>query len=165
MAPVPQIVTRAEQPYVAIATRVPMSGMASVGAHLSEVVAWLGAHGLAPAGPPFFRYRGIDMKRELDVEAGVPVGARIPPDGNVVTDVLPAGRYAAVTHVGHPAGLVDATRALLAWADTEGLTWDVTEGADGDERWGCRLEFYLTDPAKEPDMNKWETELAFRLAD
>jgi hypothetical protein len=29
----------------------------------------------------------------------------------------------------------------------------------------CRLELYKTDPAVEPDMNKWETELAFRLAD
>jgi effector-binding domain-containing protein len=82
----------------------------------------------------------------------------------VVTGVLPAGRYAAVTHVGHPNELVDATRALLDWADAEGLTWDVAADGSG-ERWGCRLEFYLTDPAAEPDMSKWETQLAFRLAD
>jgi hypothetical protein len=25
--------------------------------------------------------------------------------------------------------------------------------------------FYKTDPTAEPDMSKWETELAFRLAD
>jgi len=29
----------------------------------------------------------------------------------------------------------------------------------------CRLEIYLTDPSVEPDMSKWETQLAFRLAD
>jgi hypothetical protein len=29
----------------------------------------------------------------------------------------------------------------------------------------CRLEIYLTDPGKQPDMDKWETQLAFRLAD
>jgi len=28
-----------------------------------------------------------------------------------------------------------------------------------------RLEIYLTDPAQEPDMSKWVTQLAFRLAD
>ena len=33
------------------------------------------------------------------------------------------------------------------------------------ERWTSRLEWYLTDPAQEPDMTKWQTELAFRLAD
>jgi hypothetical protein len=36
---------------------------------------------------------------------------------------------------------------------------------EGGERWGCRLENYLTDPRQEPDMSKWVTQLAFRLAD
>jgi len=35
---------------------------------------------------------------------------------------------------------------------------------DGGERWGSRLEIYLTDPDREPDMSKWATQLAFRLA-
>jgi hypothetical protein len=34
---------------------------------------------------------------------------------------------------------------------------------DGD-RWGARLEIYESDPAQEPDMDKWVTDLAFRLA-
>jgi hypothetical protein len=34
---------------------------------------------------------------------------------------------------------------------------------EGGERWGSRLEIYLTDPAQEPDLSKWVTELAFRL--
>jgi hypothetical protein len=38
------------------------------------------------------------------------------------------------------------------------------EGEEG-ERWGARVETYLTDPEVEPDMSKWVTELAFRLAD
>ena len=33
------------------------------------------------------------------------------------------------------------------------------------ERWGARLETYLTDPDDEPELSKWHTELAFRLAD
>jgi hypothetical protein len=33
------------------------------------------------------------------------------------------------------------------------------------ERWGARLENYLTDPSQERDMSKWLTQLAFRLAD
>ena len=33
------------------------------------------------------------------------------------------------------------------------------------ERWGSRLEISLTDPRQEPDMSKWVTQLAFRLAD
>jgi effector-binding domain-containing protein len=85
-------------------------------------------------------------------------------DGDVRSGVLPAGRYATVTHLGHPDQLIDATAALLDWAAEQGLQWDMSETDDG-QRWGgCRLEVYNTDPAEEPDMNKWETELAFRLA-
>jgi len=69
-----------------------------------------------------------------------------------------------LTHVGHPSELAAATKALLDWAAEQGLTWDVTPSESG-ERWGCRLETYLTDPSQEPDMSKWVTQLAFRLAD
>jgi hypothetical protein len=55
-----------------------------------------------------------------------------------------------------------ATKALLDAAEQD-LAWDVTPGEDGD-RWACRLESYLTDPDQEPDMSKWVTQLAFKLA-
>ena len=70
--------------------------------------------------------------------------------------MLPGGRYATVTHVGHPMGLMLATKELLDWGAAQGLKWDMSPG-DGGEQWGCRLENYLTDPGQEPDMSKWET--------
>ena len=69
-----------------------------------------------------------------------------------------------LTHVGHPSELAAATKTLLDWAAAQGLTWDMSPGVNG-ERWGCRLEIYLTDPRQEPDMSKWVTQLAFKLAD
>ena len=78
--------------------------------------------------------------------------------------VLPAGRYATVTAVGHPKELFGVTQRLLDRAAGQGLVWDRTDTPEG-QRWGSRLEFYHTDPAEEPDMNKWTVELAFRLAD
>jgi effector-binding domain-containing protein len=160
----PEIVTRAEQPYVAIRAHVTMAELGGLGARLGEVFGWLDTRGLAPAGAPFFRYNVIDMERELEVDAAVPVAAAVDGDGQVVADLLPAGRYATVTHVGHPSELFGATGALLDWAAEQGLRWDVSAGDRG-ERWGCRLEIYLTDPSQEPDMSKWQTQLAFRLAD
>ncbi|HKR70676.1 MAG TPA: GyrI-like domain-containing protein [Streptosporangiaceae bacterium] len=164
MSATPEIENRAQQPYVAIRTRVPMSGLAGVGARLGEVFAWMGARGVAPAGPPFFKYNVIDMAGDLEVEGGVPIAQAVEGDTQVTSGVLPAGRYATVTHVGHPDQLLEVTRSLLAWASDQGLKWDMSPGDNG-ERWGSRLEFYLTDPSEEPDMNKWETQLAFRLAD
>ena len=163
MPAMPEIVSRAEQPYAAIRARVTMSQLGGLGARLGEVFGWLAARGVPPAGAPFFKYNVIDMARELEVEAGVPVAAAFDGDDHVLTGVLPAGRYATLTHVGHPDGLIGATKALLDWAAEQGMTWDMSPTEAG-ERWGCRLESYLTDPSEEPDMNKWETQLAFRLA-
>ncbi|HEX3964848.1 MAG TPA: hypothetical protein VHZ03_50760 [Trebonia sp.] len=56
------------------------------------------------------------------------------------------------------------TASLLEWAGQEGPTWDMANAQDG-ERWAARLEIYETDPAVEPDMTKWITQLAFRLSD
>jgi effector-binding domain-containing protein len=169
MSAAPEIVTRAEQPYVAIRTRVPMAALGGVAARFAEVFAWLGARGVAPAGAPFFKYNVIDMAGKLEVEAGVPVAApvdcdaAVAGDSPVVSGVLPAGRYATLVHVGNPSELLDATKALLDWAAGQGLSWDASPG-DGGERWGSRLEIYLTDPSAEPDVSKWETQLTFRLA-
>jgi effector-binding domain-containing protein len=158
----PEVQTRPEQPYVAIRTRVTMADLGALGARFGEVFGWLGAHGVAATGAPFFRYRVIDMAGDLEVDAGVPVAGPVGGDDAVVYDVLPAGRYATLTYMGHPSELVGANKALLDWAAEQGLTFDVSAGTDG-EHWGGRLEIYLTDPAREPDMSKWVTELAFRL--
>jgi len=149
---------------VAIRGRVSMAEIGAFAVRTPEVFAWLGAHGLPPAGPPFMRYNVIDMTRELEIDNGVPVAAPVEGDAEVIAGVLPAGRYATLTHVGHPSELMAATKALLDWAAEQGLTWDMSPSADG-ERWGSRLEIYLSDPREEPDMSKWVTQLAFRLAD
>jgi len=160
----PEIETRTEQAYVALRARVPMSGIAAFAVRTGEVFSWLGDRGLAPAGPPFLKFNVIDMARELEMENGVPVAAPVDGDDLVVAGILPAGRYATVTHTGHPSELVEVTGALLDWGAEQGLTWDMSPSENGD-RWRARLEFYLTDPAEEPDMSKWQTQLAFRLAD
>jgi effector-binding domain-containing protein len=128
-----------------------------------EVFAWLGGRGTAPAGPPFWKYNVIDMASKLEVEAGVPVAEPLAGNGRVIAGVLPAGRYVTLSHVGAPETLAGATASLLDWAASQGLAFDVSPSPEG-ERWGCRLEIYLTDPRDEPDMSKWETRLAFRLA-
>jgi effector-binding domain-containing protein len=162
--PSPSVQYRPAQPYLGIRGRVTMATFPAIADRMPEVFAFLGANGGAPAGPPFFRYRVVDINRELVVEAGVPTATAMAGDGDVFADEVPAGRYATVTHVGHPSELVARTAELLAWAEGQGLTWDVRDTAAGQE-WGARLEVLLTDPREQPDMARWATELAFRLAD
>ena len=162
MSTAPQITERADQPYVAIRANVTMAQLPGFADRLGEVFGWLAEHGVAPAGPPFFRYNVIDMERQLNVEAGVPVPTAAEGDDRVIAGVLPAGRYATAVHVGHYDGLIAAVDNLLQWADSQGLEWDKSSADDGDH-WGCRLEIYLTDPSQQSDPTKWETQLAFRL--
>lgn len=153
------------QPYVAIRVMVTMDTLGTVVPPLSqEVNAWLAKRGIPPSGPAFWKYNVVDMERGMEVEAGTMVAVTPTGDGRVFASVLPAGRYATLRHVGHPAGLFEATAGLIDWAESKGLRWDMSPSDEG-ELWGCRMEFYHTDPRDEPDMNKWESQLAFRIAD
>ena len=159
MAESPTIETRMDQPYAAIPISVRMEELGSVVPPLTgQVFDWLAAQGIVPAGPPFWRYLVVDMENTLELETGVPIATHLEGNGEIRTGLLPAGRYATVVHTGHPDTLLTATRDLLQWASARDLEWD----ADGN-RWGCRLEEYLSDPAEVPDMNEWQTRLAFRL--
>ncbi|NUW40905.1 GyrI-like domain-containing protein [Nonomuraea rhodomycinica] len=164
----PRIVEHPDRPYVGVLRTITMTTFGEVADRIPELIAWLGRQGVALAGAPFLRYRVIETAADrLEVEAGVPVPR--PLDGTLAEEAgffaaaLPAGRYATVTHHGHPDRLAGVIGDLLGWADKEGLTWDLTE-RDGAERWGCRLELYETDPRVEPDPANWDIRLEFRLA-
>ncbi|WP_049578449.1 GyrI-like domain-containing protein [Streptomyces sp. SBT349] len=162
----PSLVERPERPYAGIRASVTMDTIGEIADRIREIFAWLAARGIEPTGAPFLRYHVIDMANRMDMEAGVPTAA-VPegePGGDIFGGALPAGRYATVAHHGHPDDLVDVTEALLDWATDQGLTWDAWDTPEG-HAWRCRLEEYLTDPAEEPDMSRWDTVLAFRLAD
>jgi effector-binding domain-containing protein len=160
----PIIVHRDAQPYVGHRESITMTEFARIADQLPPMFAVLAEHGVAVTGPPFFRYRVIDMSTELVIDAGIPVAGDPGVELPMFTAELPAGRYAMVSHVGHPDELMGVTAKLLDWAQQQGLEWDMTPTAEG-EVWGARLEVLMTDPAEEPDMHKWRTDLYFRLAD
>jgi effector-binding domain-containing protein len=165
MLTIPKIVDRAEQPYVAIKSRVTMQEIGPTAQKLMpELFSWLRARGIKPAGAEFLKYNVIDMKRKLEIEFGVPTATLVSGDDRVLAGTLPSGRYATLVHRGPYDKLYDANGALIDWARERGIRWDVSETEAGD-RFGCRLEIYLTDPGSEIDPEKRETEVTIRLAD
>jgi effector-binding domain-containing protein len=157
----PKLEQRKAQPYIGIRSQISRQELGIVLPPLSgEVFAWLEKQGVERAGPPFWRYFIVDMEKNLEIDVGVPVPIALPGERHFIADILPAGRYATALHTGHPDELEQATASLLAWAEGRGIEWRM----DG-ERWGGRIEWYLSDPATEPDTYKWRTELAFLTAD
>jgi effector-binding domain-containing protein len=162
----PKIEDRNEQPYVGIRTQVTMQEIGKVLPPLwGEVYGWLASKGLKPAGAPLWRYRVIDMAAKMEIDVGVPVATAVTGDNRITADILPAGRYATLIYTGPYEGLMPATGDLLDWAENKGIVWDKWPAGPKGEGWRARIENYLTDPTKEANPAKWETELAFKLAD
>ncbi|REE97007.1 GyrI-like domain-containing protein [Thermomonospora umbrina] len=150
---------RAERPCVAVSVEAPLREWGRVNALVPEVFAWLAERGIAPAGPLFYRYRVAgDMDAPFVVEVGVPVAEPAEGDDRVLAGTIPAGRYATLTHHGHPDGLYGSITRLQREAADQGLEWAM----EGEVLAGC-FEFYLTDPEVEPDMDRWSIELAYLI--
>jgi effector-binding domain-containing protein len=160
----PSLETRPAHPYVAIPARAAMAQLPQVIPQLfGEIFAWVGQRQPPQDGPPFVRYLVTDMERELEIEVGIPVATSVQGDGRVAAGELPAGQYLTAVHTGPYDRLTEATGSFLDWAKQHGIVWQ-TSRRGTDEVWAARLEYYPTDPQKEPDANKWETELAFLVA-
>ena len=162
----PKLEQRDEQPYIAIRRQVTRQEIGPVLGDqvMRDVFTWLEGKGVPPAGAPFFRYLAIDMAGEghFDVEVGVPVETTVPGAGSVSAGVLPAGRYAVLVNTGPYDELVDAHTALHAWGEANGIVWQT---ADDGKSPGVMLESYETNPDEEPDPQKWQTEIAYLVAD
>jgi effector-binding domain-containing protein len=162
----PKIEHRTAQNYVGIRTQVSMDELGSgiIPQLHDEVMGWLKSQAMEPSGAPFIRYHVINMPGMLDVEMGWPVAPAISGGDRVIAGTIPAGRYASVLYTGDYSGLMEANRVLIGWAEENAIEWDAWDDPNG-HAFRSRLETYITDPGDEPDPNKWETEVAIKVAD
>ena len=136
------------QPVMSIRGRTTVENLPrTVGEFLREVGGYVRKQGGQAAGPLFTRYRPTSGP-DLDLEAGIPVLAALPPSGRVRPGELPGGEVAVTVHVGPYEGLPAAGEALQTWARQNGR-----------EAAGPDWQSYVMDPATEPDPNRWRTEV------
>lgn len=163
----PKIEDRTELPYLAIRSEVTNGLPAVVDQAFPRLFAWLGQHGVEPAGPPFIRYLEVDHGGEpLEIEVAAPISDSTDPpaDAPVRADTLPAGRYATLVHTGpyrheDVPDLGDAQAALRSWTEQQ----DIVTGRPSERGSSlpCCVEHYRVGPPMEADWTKWETELAY----
>jgi effector-binding domain-containing protein len=160
----PTLDERTEQHYMGFRTQVPVSQLSkAIPDGLREVFGWLGQQGISPAGAPFIRYHVINMDPQLkmDIELGVPIEKAAQGNDRVKAGVLPAGRYASLVYTGVTNGIA-GNKALIEWAEQQGLKWDRWDDPNGDA-FRSRYETFITDPDDEPDSAKWDTEVAIMV--
>ncbi len=118
-----------------------------IGRAVEAVASALAAQGIAATGPPFARYQraGEDA---FAVEAGLPTASAVSPGGEVLASSLPGGPAAVMTYLGPYDELAAAYGELADWIAER-----------GEEPAGDPWEVYHSDPAKEPDPERWRTEI------
>jgi effector-binding domain-containing protein len=143
-----EVKTLPPQPVVGIRTVTPVTRIgATLAEVLNEVMEYLEAQGVEPAGPPYNRYHGTSDEG-IAMEAGFPVARALPGTERVLAGELPGGEVAVTWHMGPYAKLRDAYRALGLWLK-----------ANGREMAGSPWELYWTDPGEIGHPGLWKTEI------
>ena len=120
------------------------------------------SQGITSSGPALIRYLTTDMSKKLDIKVGFAIENAVAGDDRIIVDILPARRYAVLSYTGpyKGKGVFKANVALLEWAKENHIVWQ-TSNVDNVEWWGSRVEWYLTDPEKEPDTKNTRLRLPF----
>jgi effector-binding domain-containing protein len=160
----PKLENRKEQPYAAIRTALSIPFGPTLQPLWDEVSGWLKNQGITSPGPAIIRYFTTDMSRKLDIDVGFVVDQRVAGNDRIIVDVLPSGQYATLLYTGpyRGNGIFKANVAMMEWAKANGMVWN-TSSKNGVEWWNGRVEKYLTDPARELDTKKYQTEVVILI--
>jgi effector-binding domain-containing protein len=160
----PQIEPRPAHPYAAIRMTVPIPFGKFLQPAWDKVHEWLMGQGILH-GPAIIRYLTTDMSTNLDIDVGFVIDREITGGDGILMEVLPAGQYATLMHIGsyRGNGIYKANVALIEWAKANGVVWK-TSSAEGKEWWDSRVEWYFSDPQTDPDPKQYQTELTFLVS-
>lgn len=156
----PRVETRKAQHYIAIPIKVSLRNWDETIPLVDEVLRWLEQHSIERAGVPFFRYWVVgDSTKDFEMEVGVPVARSVQGDDRVKVGEIPAGTYATLLHHGNPYGIDATHKELKAWGEAQG--WSIrSKSHNGHKAWAGVFDFYQTNPAEEPNPDRWTTEVA-----
>ncbi|MCK9519398.1 MAG: GyrI-like domain-containing protein [Dehalococcoidia bacterium] len=119
---------------------------------LGEIAPYLEESGIEMGELPFARYYDVQPEKVV-FDAGFPVSRPVTPRGRVQSGELPGGPAIVTTHFGLYDQMRPAYEALKQWAQEHGRAAA-----------GAPWELYYTDPAAEPNLERWKTEIVQPLA-
>lgn len=161
----PKIEFRSIRPYAAVRMQVPIPFDQFLAPAWGKVAEWLKGQGITAFGPAIIRYFTTDMSAKLDIDVGFIIEQALPGGDGILTDEIPAGKYAILLHTGsyEDDGVYAANAALVGWAAEHGVKW-ATMQKENVEWWNSRVEWYFSDPETDPNPENYQTELTFMVA-
>ena len=136
----------AAQPILFIRRRVARTDLAAM---LGECFGKLFGHGqkagLPIAGWPLARYVAMGPGL-MTIDAGMPLAAPAPAQGEMEAGMLPGGPMAVGVHAGPYEQLPETFVAMERWVEAQGYRPN-----------GAPWESYVTDPGEHPDPADWRT--------
>jgi len=123
-----------------------------LGQTMMNVINYLGTKNIPPRGAPVAIFHET-RDQQTDVEAGIPVAGPIEVEGQIKNSQTPEGKAAFTLYTGGYDKIAPAYDTITSWLQEKGI-----KGS------GVWWEIYLSDPRKEPDQNKWKTEI-YQLLD
>jgi effector-binding domain-containing protein len=150
----PRLESGCSQLYIAIPIQANLQVRGEIIALTEELKTWISSRKLRISGPLFYRYWIIVHAGEpLTMEVGFPVCTAVAGDNRIKAGNIPIGTFATLVHCGHPDTISISADLLQSWAKQQSLQWR-KHRQDNHDVWTGRFEFYLTNPANEPDPQK-----------
>jgi effector-binding domain-containing protein len=146
-----EMVETAEQPVLAVRTVTAVGNLPQVlGQAFQAVAAYIGGLGEQPADAPFVAYYNMDMEN-LNIEIGFPVSKVLPGQGEIIPDVIPAGKKSTCLYKGPYQEMVPVYDGMNKWLSD-----------NGHEPTGVVYEFYYNSPMEVPE-SELLTKIVFLL--
>lgn len=123
----------------------------AIGKIFGTVMQYIGANKIECTSPPFVRYLFWDEKADkCTMESGVFVKGPVASSGNIKYVEIPAQKVVSAIHTGAYESISNTHAALNNFIKEKKLIIS-----------GAPYEIYITDPEKEPDITKWQTEVCY----
>ncbi|HOV12546.1 MAG TPA: GyrI-like domain-containing protein [Bacteroidales bacterium] len=124
-----------------------------IGKLFGELYQYLGMNRIECTAPPFVRYLVWDEKANKNVmEAGVFIKEPVKGNDRVKYQEIPVQNYVRAIHTGAYESVHNTHMVIDKYIIDNKLTLT-----------GAPMEIYITDPEKEPDITKWETEVLYPI--
>jgi effector-binding domain-containing protein len=147
-----ELIETAEQPVISVKRVTSVNLLPQeIGTAYHAIMDYLTELGEQPVDAPFTAYYNMDMEN-LNVEMGFPVGKKIAGKGEIISNVIPAGKKVSCLYKGPYKDMGPTYEAMTKWIDDNGY-----------KPTGVVYEYYFNPPMEVPE-SELLTKIVFLIA-